>query len=203
MNIGNQLTAAFADTLANHDQESQLLHQQICGAKHKCTLPGLPLDGATNHRCQNCGNKIHGPCGVEYDEDNGIITIAAKGLSFDYTMLKSPDIGAPTPHQICFLCVDKLQRDQQTRNNNNNNNNTNDMEVEHQPGQRLQHMRENFNVESVRKSSKAPKTFTKHQNQNELFILYLFNNDELHTHLNPTLVHSYRCPLWRGAVYPC
>ena len=47
MNIGDQFTATFADTIANLDQDSQLLHQQICGAKHKCTLPGLPLDGAT------------------------------------------------------------------------------------------------------------------------------------------------------------
>ena len=124
MNIGDQFNAAFADTLGNLDQESQLLHQQICGAKHKCKFPGLPLNGATNHRCQNCGKKIHGPCGVEYDEDNGIITIAAKGLSLDYTDLKSPDIGAPTPHQICFLCVDELQQAQQTRNNNNNNRRT-------------------------------------------------------------------------------
>ena len=43
-------------------------------------------------------------------------------------------------------------------------------------GQRLRELRDNFNPTTIRKSSKAHGTFNKHQNNQERFILYLYQN---------------------------
>ena len=53
----------------------------------------------------------------------------------------------------------------------------------HQLGECLQQLHANFNPESVRKSSKAQDTFTKHQNHNKRFILNLFEKEEYHAYL--------------------
>jgi hypothetical protein len=51
------------------------------------------------------------------------------------------------------------------------------------PGQRLAHLRQNFNPENVLRSSKAPATFNKHKSNQERFILFLYEN-------NPELLHQ-------------
>ena len=57
------------------------------------------------------------------------------------------------------------------------------------PGQRLEHLRQNFNPQNVLRASKATSTFNKHKSNNERFILYLFENkpDLLHTELAEAL----------------
>ncbi len=57
------------------------------------------------------------------------------------------------------------------------------------PGQRLEHLRQNFNPQNVLWASKATSTFNKHKSNNERFILYLFENkpDLLHTELAEAL----------------
>jgi hypothetical protein len=57
-------------------------------------------------------------------------------------------------------------------------------------GQRLRELYNNFNPTAIRKSSKAHGTFNKHQNNQERFILYLYQNSpeyitqELHQSLD-------------------
>ena len=51
-------------------------------------------------------------------------------------------------------------------------------------------MRQNFNPETVRKSSKGQETFSKRQNHNARFILHLYENEEYHNHLEERLLHE-------------
>lgn len=57
-----------------------------------------------------------------------------------------------------------------------------------QPGQRLLQMRRNFNPDNVRKSAKADDTFTKRQNHNKSFILWLYENSAYHYLLDDIIV---------------
>jgi hypothetical protein len=58
-----------------------------------------------------------------------------------------------------------------------------------QIGQRLADIRNNFNPENIRKSSKAKATFKKHQSNHERFIVYLFEKrpDLLHPEFRDSL----------------
>jgi hypothetical protein len=58
-----------------------------------------------------------------------------------------------------------------------------------QIGQRLANLRDNFNPENIRKSSKAKATFKKHQSNHERFIVHLFEKrpDLLHPEFRDSL----------------
>ena len=59
-----------------------------------------------------------------------------------------------------------------------------------QVGVHLQQMRANFNAANIRRKSKSPGTFSKHQKENERFILYLFDHEELHPYLHQNFLHE-------------
>ena len=84
--------------------------------------------------------------------------------------------------------VQQQQQQQQQQNNDNNN-----MEVDpppQEPGHRLQEMRDNFNPENIRRSSKNKSTFDKHQRQNQAFILFLLDHEEYHHLLDEEFTHE-------------
>ena len=56
------------------------------------------------------------------------------------------------------------------------------------PGPCLAAYRENFNATNIRKSSKAEKTFTNHQNNHTRFILWLYENNR--QYITDELAHS-------------
>ena len=58
------------------------------------------------------------------------------------------------------------------------------------PGIHLQQMRDDFTPTNVRRSSRAPDTFAKRQNENERFILFLFDREEYHPFLNQQFLHE-------------
>lgn len=60
------------------------------------------------------------------------------------------------------------------------------------PGMHLQQMRDECSPTNVRRLSRATATFAKRQNENERFILFLFDREEYHPFLNQQFLHELK-----------
>ena len=140
---------------------TRCLLQAPCDYQHKC--PGRLQD-------KTCGKWIHAICGVEIPDP--VILLWNRWC---FECASPPQTTTATPASSTTTTTPTSTSTTSTTTTINNTSTRNNVST---PSIELSKIRENMRLDKVKQNVKAKSTFKKHAAENEIFLMWLYNNSD-------------------------